>query len=100
MLLQLPNVARFQLSDTSSIDRVYIFTGQTGRIDQSVRVFGMDGLAEGAPGCMIPRLDHIRRCPDARTAIRAKVEKRQRRAWFHRYAHPRAFSDLAKRYLP
>ena len=52
VLLQLPNVGRFQFCDTSIIDRVNIFTGQAGRIDQAVdiRVFGMDGLAEGAPG--------------------------------------------------
>ena len=102
MLLQSPYVARFQLFDTSILDRVNIFTGQAGRIDQSgyIRLFGMDRLAEGTPGCMISRLYHVRRGPNARAAIRTEVEKRQRRIWFRRYADPRAFRDLAKRDLP
>ena len=51
VLRQSPYVARFQLCDTSTIDRVNIFTCQAGRIGQSVYicVFGMDGLAEGTP---------------------------------------------------
>lgn len=60
----------------------------------------MDGPPEGAPGCMIPRLNHIRRCPDARAAVCTKVEKRQRHGRLRGYTHPHAFPDLAKCDLP
>ena len=82
VILQWSNVVRCQLTDASIVDRVDILPGQTGCIDQSVniRVFSMDGQAEGTPGCMVPRLDYVCRRPDARTAIRAKVEKHQWRA--------------------
>ena len=102
VLSQLSLLARCQLSDASIKYRVCALTGKARRVDNPVdiRVFGMDDLAEGAPGCMISCLDHVRRRPDARAAIRAKVEKGQRRARSRRYTHPRPFRDLSQRDPP
>ena len=92
VLSPLSSLARCQLSDTSIIYRAYVLTGQAGRVDKSVdiRVFG-----KGASGRVIPRLDHVRRRPDARAAVRAKVEQGQRSPRSRRYAHPHPFRDFS-----